>query len=87
MEGVRHKAITDSGKRLRLAEYTRAMPVHWCEKGHYGYVLYGELEIEFEDETQVLRQGDGVFIPDGSAHRHRARVLSETVRVIFVEDV
>lgn len=87
MEGVRQKACSDGGKRVRLVEYTRAMPAHWCEKGHFGYILEGEFEIEFEDGAHVFRQGDGVFIPDGAEHKHRARVLSEVVRVIFVEDV
>jgi len=87
MEGVRQKAFTEGGKRLRLVEYTRAMPAHWCERGHFGYILEGELEIEFEDATYVFKSGDGVFIPDGAEHRHRARVLTDTVTVIFVEDV
>jgi quercetin dioxygenase-like cupin family protein len=87
MAGVRQKVVTDGGKRLRLVEYTPAMPAHWCEKGHFGYILEGEFEIEFDGATYVFKQGDGVFIPDGAAHRHRARVLTDVVRVIFVEDV
>jgi mannose-6-phosphate isomerase-like protein (cupin superfamily) len=86
MEGVRQKAFTDGHRRLRLVEYSRAMPAHWCERGHYGYVLEGVLQVEFESVTHVLSEGDGVFIPDGAAHRHRAQVLSDVVRVVFVED-
>ncbi len=57
------------------------------EKGHFGYILEGHLEIEFDGGTHVFKEGDGVFIPDGAVHKHRAKVLSEVVRVIFVEDV
>ena len=87
MEGVRQKALIDNGKRLRMVEYSPQMPQHWCEKGHFGYVLEGRLEIEFDGGAQLFKEGAGVFIPDGSVHRHRAKVLSEVVRVIFVEDV
>ena len=86
IEGVRQKVIAHTGKRLRLVEYTRAMPPHWCEKGHCGYILKGRFEIEFEDGTRIFEEGAGVMIPDGEEHRHRARALTDVVRVIFVED-
>jgi quercetin dioxygenase-like cupin family protein len=86
MAGVRQKVFSDGAKRVRLVEYTRAMPPHWCEKGHFGYILEGTFEIEFPGGTHVFGPGDGVFIPDGAEHKHRARALSEVVRVVFVED-
>ena len=86
MEGVRQKVVAHSGKKVRLVEYSSAMPSHWCTKGHYGYILKGRLEIEFGDTARIFEEGVGVFIPDGEEHRHRARVLSDVVRVIFVED-
>jgi hypothetical protein len=85
IEGVRQKAISDGNTMLRLVEYSEAMPLQWCDKGHFGYILDGRFAIEFDSGTHVFEQGDGVFIPDGPAHRHRGRVLSDTVRVIFVE--
>ena len=86
MDGVRQKVVAHSGKKVRLVEYSRAMPPHWCAKGHYGYILKGRFEIEFADRTHIFEEGVGVFIPDGEEHRHRARALSDIVRVIFVED-
>jgi quercetin dioxygenase-like cupin family protein len=87
IEGVRQKAITDGGKRLRLVEYTKAMPPHWCPKGHYGFILKGRLEVEFDSKKEIYEEGDGVFIPDGEEHKHKGKVLSDVVVVIFVEDV
>jgi hypothetical protein len=87
IEGVRQKVVTGGGKTVRLVEYGPDMPLHWCEKGHFGCILEGRLEIEFPDGVRVFEAGDGVFIPDGHAHRHRGRVLSDVVRAIFVEDV
>jgi len=85
MEGVRHKTFISAGKKLRLVEYYPTMTPHWCEKGHIGYILKGCLEIEFEGEKHLYNEGDGVFILDGKSHKHKARVLSEVVRAVFVE--
>lgn len=85
--GVRHKYLDQEGTRLRLVEYSKAMPLHWCEKGHRGYLLEGILEIEYENETAVYRKGDGVFIPDGPEHKHRGRVISDTALLFFIENI
>ena len=86
IEGVRSKIYKYGNKQLRLVEYSKEMPLHWCEKGHYGYILEGEFEIEYRKETLVYKAGDGVFIPEGEEHKHKARVLSEVVKAIFVEN-
>jgi ethanolamine utilization protein EutQ (cupin superfamily) len=85
IDGVRCKIFKQGDKQLRFVEYSREMPPHWCEKGHYGYILDGKFEIEYQNGRVVYQTGDGVFIPDGKEHRHRAKVLSESVKVIFVE--
>jgi quercetin dioxygenase-like cupin family protein len=85
MSGVRHKRKIIGSTAIRLVEYSKDMPVHWCEKGHMGYVLEGILEIQFENEKQVFRAGDGIFIPDGKEHAHAGRVLSDMAKIFFVE--
>jgi ethanolamine utilization protein EutQ (cupin superfamily) len=87
MEGVRHKYIDQNNLRIRLVEYSRGMPPHWCEKGHYGYLIEGKLEIEYENARIMYNQGDGIFIPDGPEYKHRGRVLSERALVFFLEKV
>jgi len=87
IKGVNSKIYKQGDKQLRFVTYTKEMPPHWCEKGHFGMILEGDFEIEFENEKLIFRKGDGVFIPDGAEHKHRARVLSEYVKVLFVEDV
>ena len=87
MEGLRFKVNKQGGRQLRLVEYTRDMPPHWCEKGHIGYVLEGQFEIKFEGEVAIFNPGDGIFIPSGAEHKHMGRVLSDMVRVVFVEDL
>lgn len=86
MAGVRQKAVIGRGRKLRLVEYTPEMPPHWCTKGHLGCILEGRFEIEFPDGVRIFEQGDGVFIPDGEEHKHKARALTDVVRAVFVED-
>ena len=87
LAGVRHKVLDQNGVRLRLVEYSTAMPPHWCEKGHYGYLIEGQFEIEYSTEKVVYGPGDGIFIPEGPEHSHRARALTEKVLVFFTESV
>ena len=84
--GVRHKLHSDGRRVLRLVEYTEEMAPHWCEKGHVGLILEGRFQIDFPEETHIFEPGDGVFIPSGYEHRHRARALGGTVRALFVEE-
>lgn len=87
IEGMRHKYIDQGETRLRMVEYSKTMDPHWCEKGHYGYVIHGCMEIEYENERIIYNQGDGIFIPDGSEHKHKGIVLTEKVLVFFIENV
>lgn len=87
MQGIRQKVARHGSRRVRLVEYSKDMKPHWCERGHYGYILTGRFEIEFDSGISVFDAGDGVLIPDGAEHRHRAKVLSDAVRAVFVEDV
>jgi len=84
--GVRFKAYEQNGRRLRLAEFTKDfIEPDWCTNGHIGYVLEGEMELSFHGRVVTLRAGDGLFIPPGSDHGHKAKVLTDFVKVVLVE--
>jgi mannose-6-phosphate isomerase-like protein (cupin superfamily) len=84
--GVRFKVRTIGSQQLRLLEFTRDLDhPHWCTTGHVGYVLDGEMEVDFGSGTVVFRTGDGVAIPPGEADKHRPRARTDRVRLIFVE--
>ncbi len=85
-DGIRSKAVVQQGERLRLVEYSRDMEPHWCTKRHTGYVLAGRMEITVDGNTLEFNPGDGVFLPAGEDCKHMARIVSDVVRVIFVED-
>jgi quercetin dioxygenase-like cupin family protein len=84
--GIRHKIYKDDNKIVRLVEYSKEMPSHWCKTGHYGMILDGEFEVEFEDKKIQFKKGDGVFIPSGEEYKHRAKVLTDFVSAIFIEN-
>jgi ethanolamine utilization protein EutQ (cupin superfamily) len=85
MEGIRHKRIVIGDMIIRHVEYSKLTPFHWCEKGHIGYVINGELEIQFNNERQKYKSGDCIIIPDGPDHKHAGKVLSNTVNIFFIE--
>jgi quercetin dioxygenase-like cupin family protein len=85
--GVKSKAYQQGRKKLRLAEFTKDfVEPDWCTKGHIGYVLEGQMEIDFYGKTVVFGPGDGVFIPAGEKHKHKGKVLTEAVKLILMED-
>ncbi len=87
-EGVRFKAYQQGGRKLRLAEFTKEfIEPDWCTKGHIGYVLEGQMEIDFDEKVLMFSEGDGVFIPAGEEHKHKGKVLTDTVKIILVEDI
>jgi ethanolamine utilization protein EutQ (cupin superfamily) len=87
MVGVRFKVYEQDGKKLRLAEFTKEfVEPDWCRKGHIGYILEGQMEVNFDGKVIVFGPGEGIFIPAGAENRHKARVLKDVARVILVED-
>lgn len=88
MPGARFKIFGDGRKQMRLLEFTSGfVEPHWCEKGHIGFVLTGELEIDFDGRIVRYGEGAGIFIPMGAATRHKARSVTPSVRLFLVEDV
>jgi len=86
-DGVRFKAYERDGRKLRLVEFTKEfIESDWCTKGHIGYILEGQIELDFDGEVIVFGPSDGVFIPAGSDHKHKGRVLTDKVTAILVED-
>ena len=86
-DGVRFKAYEQGGRKLRLVEFTKEfVEPDWCSKGHIGYILEGQLEIDFGGKVIVFGPGDGVFIPAGEKHKHKGKVLTDKVKAILVEE-
>jgi quercetin dioxygenase-like cupin family protein len=86
-DGVRFKAYEQGGKKLRLVEFSKEfVEPDWCAKGHIGYILEGQIEIDFGGKAIVFSSGDGLFIPTGEEHKHKGQVLTDKVKAILVEE-
>ena len=78
--GARSKVFFGGAKQLRLLEFTSEfIEPEWCEKGHMGLVVQGELEIDFQGHLVRYPQGSGIFIPAGS--------ITPKVLLFLVEDI
>ena len=86
--GLRFKRYISGGKQVRYVEYSSEfVEPDWCTKGHVGYVIAGEIEIDFNGNVVRYKSGDAIFIPAGDDNRHKARIISEVAKVFLVEDV
>ena len=90
--GIRAREMGVSGARWATVEYAEgASRAEWCEEGHRGYVLSGEIEYEFDDGRRPLRAGEGeaFFLPPaplgGGAHRGRNLAPGPT-RLFLIDD-
>ena len=45
------------------------------------------MEVNFDGKLVIFNSGDGLFIPAGEEHKHIARVLTDVVKLILVEDI
>lgn len=85
---VRQKVHCEGSRQIRLVEFEASDgPEHWCESGHIGYVLAGALSISFDGNVVSFRAGDGLFIPPGTADRHRAVSIARGTRLLMVEEL
>lgn len=88
LPGARFKVFGDGKKQMRLLEFTSEfVELEWCEKGHVGFVLQGELEIDFVGKIVRYEKGAGIFITQGASTKHKARSITPTVLLFLVEDV
>lgn len=84
--GVRFKALSREGRKLRLVEFASGfIEEDWCTKEHIGYVLEGTIDISFPGMSVRFSAGDGIFILGGEAEKHKASVVGEKVTLILVE--
>ncbi len=74
--GIASRALVVNGVRWAIVEYEPGvLREEWCEEGHSGYVLEGEVEYEFEQRQRAplaAVAGEGFTLPEGRGHRGRA---------------
>lgn len=84
--GIRSKTFEQNAQKIRLLELSKGLEhPDWCEIGHIGYVVEGELEINFNGDKIIYRTGDALIIASGSEEKHIPKPLSDKV-VLFLVD-
>jgi len=85
--GVRALIREVEGGRWAIVEYAPgAGRPEWCEVGHVGYVVSGEIEYEFESGGSITaRTGEGFVLPGGDNHRGR-NPGSDTARLLVIDE-
>ena len=64
LPGARFKVFQRGNRRLRMVELAKGFTdPDWCSKGHIGYVLEGEMDVDFEGSIVRFSAGDGIFNP------------------------
>jgi hypothetical protein len=85
---VAAKAVTAGTHRLRLVEFRHGFEeLDWCRLAHTGYVIEGRLRLTFPRQEVVVQAGDGLHIPLGDAHRHKATPLTERVLLVLFDPI
>ena len=70
--GCRYKKFASDGQQLRLVEFSEGfVEENWCMCGHSGYVLDGEMCIDFDGVRENYVKGDIIFIPKGETAKHK----------------
>lgn len=86
--GIKAKVFEKDGKRVRWLELERGLQhPEWCVTGHIGYVVEGELEIDFNGRIVKYSAGDALFISSGDAEKHIPKPISEKVILFMVEEI
>lgn len=89
--GIRAREADVAGSRWAVVEYEEgAGRDDWCEQGHRGYVIEGEIEYQFGDGRDPLRaaEGEAFLLPPAATGdgAHRGRNLSPGPTRLFLID-
>jgi hypothetical protein len=85
--GAKQKVFSKDGKRLRLLRFSDSFTEEdWCTKGHVGFVVSGEMEIQFKDKIEHYQTGDGLWIEKGEDNKHKVKIKKgKLVELILFE--
>lgn len=86
--GSKSKAAHLGEMKMRLVEFNdQFVETDWCTRGHFGYVIEGRLFVHFDTEILEFKEGDGIHIPAGIPHKHKAMIRKgEFARLVLFEE-
>lgn len=83
--GMKQKIVNNRNEQLQIIRFEEDfIEEDWCTKGHYGYILDGEMKIDFNGEIISYKQGDILNIKE--SHKHKAIIKKgKYVEVLLFE--
>jgi len=88
-KGVEQKVYSDGTVKMRLLRFLdNFVEEEWCLKGHIGFVLNGEMKIDFNGEIKNYSKGDGLWINEGPDSKYKVIIeKGKQIEVILYETV
>ena len=85
--GIEQKVFQRGDKKLRLLIFKDDFVENdWCVNGHVGYVLEGEMKIDFNGNTCNYKKGDGLWIDKGEKFKHKVIIeKGKFIKLILFE--
>lgn len=80
------KQLDVASIRMRTVSYPPGFIMdHWCDVGHFGYVLSGEVTIEFHNKSScLLTAGEGFIVSTDGDTSHRV-VTAKGATVLLLD--
>jgi len=73
--GARYKEYIQGDQKMRLVEFSYGFNEEdWCIKGHIGFVIKGSMKIDFSGNVVSYHSGDGLWIAEGEADKHKVLI-------------
>jgi hypothetical protein len=83
---ARQKRIVSEDRIVRLLELEQGFQeVDWCCNSHIGYVISGELQLNFITHNESFHSGDALILAGGDDGKHKATVVEGPVVLFLVE--
>ncbi|MCB0514437.1 MAG: cupin domain-containing protein [Chitinophagales bacterium] len=85
---MKQKMLVSDNKCLRLIKVNdKFVETEWCFKGHIGYVLKGEMTINFDGELKNFSKGDGLWIDKGENSQHKLIMpKNKKVKLLLIDE-
>ena len=87
-QGHQQKVILREKQKLRLLRFSDDfVEEHWCTNGHIGFVVDGEMTIDFNGSSSHYKKGDALWIESGEAEKHKVLIAKgKFVELILFEE-
>ena len=86
-KGIQQKTLLKDHKQIRLVMFDDQFEeIDWCTKEHIGFIIEGQLNVNFIEGSKIFNKGNGLCIPEN--HPHKVKMAKKkTAKVILFESI